>query len=732
MNNMLCRSLSFALIVIFPTAAFAQQDISAPPIFVRPSTVRASEVVASPILVLPRHVLDKQRQNQSDEGAVKQLIRENTQLAEAVQEKQKKMTNDIELFADYAQFNKLRAVLNSYLEQIEARDRLLAQREAQIADLQTRLEKTKEDQDQNQGSLSAQYKLLEEKSRQLTNFKEELSKTREELIKANDRYDAVIKEYEAKIKTVRDTTVQDQDKSVELTRQLQGKAREAAELGHNLNTQNAKLEELENALKVKDDQLAKSDGSVAAQDKEIAELKQQLDKGRQEADNVRAELAKDDDAFAQIREKGLGLKNKLKEQSAALASREEFITEFKAQLVGARDKIDAQALKLAQAGKEAQSQQARAGSLQRDLDSRNKDLTAAEQRLKLWEEIAGKRRQRIALLEEKGRLLMLQIGSYQQRSDTYADKLSRTAASWSNQKSEYEARILSLERSIKDYQEKVEELNRDIAYKKAEQESLRHLLDGFTNRIKETSDVTQAQSRTIASYRTKIDQLDQDLRKATDDVHDKEASIEGMRRNLEQVKQTVKELQQELQAKDLSLGMVQTMIGEKKDELAQAREKLTVAEAKLKQADKREELLAVQDMLKASREETIQLNYLLAKKESQIKDLQKGLDINSKEFTRQNKALEEIKAGVEEQQTAMAKLKEDMQWKGKEIERLKMQLKQQRGGGPLAPTKEKLKRSSVGRDPAQLRQDLKDAKEQIATLKEKLKQKCQSKAGGAL
>src|SRR5205807_2680006 len=109
------------------------------------------------------------------------------------------------------------------------------------------------------------------------------------------------------------------------------------------------------------------------------------------------------------------------------------------------------------------------------------------------------------------------------------------------------------------------------------------------------------QEKSISTYRAQVQQMEQELKKAQDDTNDKQEYIDQLNRDLSQMKEETDSIRQESQAKDLSMSTLQAMTDEKTkvntvlvdqlkdevkkngDQLAAVTEKLTVAEAKLKQ-----------------------------------------------------------------------------------------------------------------------------------------------------
>ncbi len=442
-------------------------------------------------------------------------------------------------------------------------------------------------------------------------------------------------------------------------------------------------------------------------DAEMAALKQSLADAKDEIARLNADLSKDDTAFQMIRTKGLELRDKFNRQTGVLAHTKE--------------------------------------------------------RAQLQDVLTAKQQEHIALLDQKNRLAALRQQRDRQTALVYKERLDQTASTLSAKQNEYDQNVSRLEQSIQLMDQKSARLNNAIEQKTKEKEDLYRLMDRFKDRLKETSDVTDGQYQTLAAHRAQIEKLNAELAKAQGQLRAKQLDIEAAHQQLDEAKKVA-------HGKKLSLGLAQATLEEKtkeqdslaarlkeqlkssEEQMAKLKEQLTVVEAKLKQVDHSDDLARLQDMLKSSREEVIQLNILLKDKETQVAKLQKELNVNSKEFQAQDQALKALQADVEKQQLRMGKLGEDVEWKEKEIARLKTQLKENKidllspsmkaQAMPVVPTEErsrvvaltaqlketenKLREANRINDAARLKEALKDAKEQIATLKGKLRLKQQA------
>ena len=686
----------------------------------------------------------------------------------------------------------------------------------------------------NKELLDEQKALLEEKSNQLQEFKQVLAKTKEELSEANKKYDAIIKEFEAKLNSNQSEANSKQD---DLAKKLQDQVAAAAQLKDELKARNNVLMEIKNSLKEKDDQFSKLQGEAADKDKMISLLKEQLvkaqqdiDSAKQETSGLKSELAKDDAAFAKIRERGIVLKSKLKEQEEGLTTKDEFIAEYKSQLAKAKEQVENLKNKknmisrkwhahfmhvrksveekteqvdgltkqlaesqeqLSKAESEIASLKVKIGELDQNaqgqialskdasleiaalklkltdlqqkmqeqevvltkaseneanaLKLKLSDLSVVRERMLLWQELSAKRSQRIALLEEKSFILASQSSRSNQNIKDYVEK------------------IQSLQKSLEQKEHDLVLANKSVEEKIAAKEDVYRILDQFKARLKESSDVNNEQSKTIEKYRAQIEQLEKDAHKSQDEVQAKQEEINFLSQDLNQFKEKTRTALQQAQVKDLSVTMLQSTLDEKtkvhevlveqlkdqvksnSDELAHVKEQLTVAETKLKQTtdEDKSQIARIQDMLKASREEIIVLNALVKEKDKQITDLKKGLDVGSKDFTRQNKDLEALQAELEQQKINIKKYTDDLQWKDKQIARLKIQMNDKNTlvvprvmasnesaqvaalTAQLKEADQKLQEALRKSDYRQLRDALNDAKEQIAALKEKLRQKQQ-------
>jgi chromosome segregation ATPase len=350
----------------------------------------------------------------------------------------------------------------------------------------------------------------------------------------------------------------------------------------------------------------------------------------------------------------------------------------------------------------------------------------------LWEELANQHQEHIALLQQK------------------IDLFAQTSVP----ASEAQQKLNAVQSSMDNLQDQVALLKKEVAAKTAEREDMYRLLDRFKAQIQHASAVTDDQMKDAASLHERKDQLEEQLRRAQDNLQAKQLEIESLHQTIDQLKQDVTQAQEQARAKDLSLSLVQAKLDEKLKtqdstvsdlndqlkatavELTQVKEKLSVAEAKLKEENQNDELAHVQDMLKSSREEIVQLNNLLQKKEDQIAQLQKaGVAAVQVSSPNQEKDIQNLRNELNKQKSQAQQLSEDLTWKDKEIARLKFQLKGQKivpgtENATIADLQKQLKKSQEALQEAQmkdsytqLRQALRDAKEQAATLKDKLRQK---------
>ncbi len=620
--------------------------------------------------------------------------------------------------------------------------------------------------------LTEQKQTLDQNSSELQANKLELARTKQELLQAKARYEDLIKGYDADVRGIKQSFADEKDKLQALkTQEFKEKVVAMDGLSVKLAEQTAKLTALQADLKTKDDKLVELEGAIVAKDKEIVSLKEQLVKARDEVVALRDQLAKDDDRFAELRDKGQKLKDKIREQTELINTKDDFIAEIKGQHVAALENVDA----VTQAGKEETAKlrselEALGGKLQAgrgEVENLQSEMQQASvntnERLMLRETLAEKRRERILLLGEKVGVLSGRMAKVQDKFNGLTDELNKVIAAAEKQDEEDAREKNALKQEAEAKQGKIADLEKTIKAKDNDREEVYRLVEKFKSRLKETSDITNDQDKSIAAYRAQVQKLEDDLHKAKGEAQGKEETIAGMGHDFARLQSIADDTKKEAATKDLSLALVQANLDKKtveqetlaktlndqvkksSEQIKQLTEKLTVAETQLKQVQdgNNDDLARVQDMLKASREEIIVLNGLLKDKKDQVAGLQKDLDVNAKEFTEQNTRLESLKKELEKQQAKIAALDEDLQWKDKEIARLKLQVKDKDVlVKPVAAVKPAVVKKSSSTEAApilvsgpaaapalpvpvdrkRLKEELGDARQAVGALKEELRQ----------
>ncbi|MDO8675998.1 MAG: hypothetical protein Q7K71_07830 [Candidatus Omnitrophota bacterium] len=188
------KSISFIALLFFPVLGIAQ-EITAPPMVVVPRLMNFSKDVGAANTV----ITGKEHQNRAIAFSIQRLIDENADLLQTVQEQTRtietlrgqvadfneRVYNARELFVDLEKYSQLRETLLGYQAQIVQRDRLLAERDAQISALRGHVQKTGEIFDQAvDAAYEAKNALLDRQSRQLIDLKTELVRTKEQLQRA--------------------------------------------------------------------------------------------------------------------------------------------------------------------------------------------------------------------------------------------------------------------------------------------------------------------------------------------------------------------------------------------------------------------------------------------------------------------------------------------------------------------------------------------------------------------
>jgi chromosome segregation ATPase len=788
MNKLLMRFVPLVLTVTFPMSLLAQENVA--------STAIVKPVNLQDALTVDQDILDLQAQNIAEEKQVKDLVGENSVLVAEAQDKKSLIQKDFRIFSDYEQFNALRETLDNYNRQLKDRDERLAKKDDEIQALRARImgpvsaygegrgqnildqsvdasfyvgeDKTPRLKDilrQRKALMGKQYDALIRKSNNLDQLKSELVKLKKQLVVANAKYDRVIK-------------TKDRNKAVAVSQS-----------GAEINESTQILKNIERELNEKNTRLAELEASLADKDKEIIALKAKIDEQKVELalknesiDKLEKQLSSAKlDNVSVVQGEGVNLE----EQKAELAKKEEVIADLKKQLAleiehAGSIVVQGDGAKFAEQRDELIKKDQSIADLKDQLVSAlgSKDILKAQIRLR--EELIARHRQRIDLLEQKSKILTSRMKTDEEMK---------------------EAEVMKSEN--KEYSQQIVQLKKDLVDRTAEKEDVYHLMDKFKDRLKESAVVTEDQAKTIASNREQIAKMEEDLRISKEDIQSKQQTINSIDQNIVGYKATIAELGQEIQAKDMSIAIVQSSSDEKTkvheavveglkaqieagmQDLALLKEKLRVAEAKLVQSDRSPEIVRLQSMLRASREEIFTItgllkdkevyisklqevidekgavlaqktgeldkfqasqaefttvNSLLKSKEEAIARLQKEIEKGVGELSRHNTDIDKVQTLYKEQVMDVNKIKDELQWKEKEIERLKMQLKEKgTKDEPVADKKSKDRTAELSsqlriaqdnlqtamrkNDSSKLKIALKDARLQITALKEELKQK---------
>ncbi|HLD88003.1 MAG TPA: hypothetical protein VI955_01620 [Candidatus Omnitrophota bacterium] len=182
------KSIFLIVLLFFPVLGIAQ-EITAPPMVVVPRVMNFFKEVGAAVIT------GKEHQNRAIAFSIQRLIDENADLLQTVQGQARtietlrgrladfdeRVYDAKELFVDLEKYSQLRETLLGYQAQIAQRDRLLAERDAQISALRGHVGKTGEILDQAvDAAYAAKNALLDRQSRQLMDLKTELVRTKEE------------------------------------------------------------------------------------------------------------------------------------------------------------------------------------------------------------------------------------------------------------------------------------------------------------------------------------------------------------------------------------------------------------------------------------------------------------------------------------------------------------------------------------------------------------------------
>src|SRR3989338_4436209 len=173
------KSIFLIVLLFFPVLGIAQ-EITAPPMVVVPRVMNFFKEVGAAVIT------GKEHQNRAIAFSIQRLIDENADLLQTVQGQARtietlrgrladfdeRVYDAKELFVDLEKYSQLRETLLGYQAQIAQRDRLLAERDAQISALRGHVGKTGEILDQAvDAAYAAKNALLDRQSRQLMDLK---------------------------------------------------------------------------------------------------------------------------------------------------------------------------------------------------------------------------------------------------------------------------------------------------------------------------------------------------------------------------------------------------------------------------------------------------------------------------------------------------------------------------------------------------------------------------------
>lgn len=345
---------------------------------------------------------------------------------------------------------------------------------------------------------------------------------------------------------------------------------------------------------------------------------------------------------------------------------------------------------------------------------------------------------------------------------------------------------------------KIVQLNKDYALaqsdvnaKQEELNNLRRQIEDLKKTAQDTQDEIRTKDLTLDTIKAKLDektkandasvaQLDR-VSKSLDEV---KAAMKATQDELDATKQQMDKLrkeadaaQEELKAKDLSLAMVQAKLDQKtkedealinmlKDQLKKTSDALIALMDRIRAIEERliraerahdSDISEVQDMLKDSREQVAQVQTLLNLKDKQLAQLSQqpapavpakasvtasaptqpaaAVSVEPVVNDKKSRAVHALQNEINTQKALVVKLNKDLEWKDKEISRLKKQIKDEKSTAvpedkqikklteELQATQKKLMAAEHSNNRRRLKEALRDAKEQISTLKAKLKDK---------
>ncbi len=616
-------------------------------------------------------------------------------------------------------------------------------------------------------ALESKNALLADQAKQLAELKDELAKTKEQLKEVQKQYGAIIHQAQVAVMPPAPVMPAPVVPAVSSVVQLPIQAQVPLQvvvpdplIEARLTSKIAAITQLTTDLNDKDQALAKLNTVIAAKDEEIVALKKALAEAQTVIDGRDAEIARlhrstpekvmvekvmiekvmvtDTEANEElVKMKGevaalnyqletnvedmaenqqqinilnimvddLKSKNERAEQDRAQAQNREQV-EAKNLVVGLKNKTNILTIE--------------AKGLRTRVDEKVAQLHTAQERDALYAQLSAKHKEYIALLQEKAALINQKVQRAGEKSLDIEAKLQQTMRLWRD--------------SGQDAQQKTEELRRSIDQRDED-------IARLNKKIDERETVTARADERLAESERRLEETQQRLRKSMDVNEEQRSKVAAAEERL-------KKLKEQITAKDLSVSMMQSIIDTKsaaqtetktalaaqvdqyKTDMAALQERLTVAEAKIRDSVSTETLTGVKTMLKAAQNEVNTLTTSLKQKDADINQMRSDAAPNAKELSAQTAQLQQMTVQVDKSQEKIKELTEALDWKDKQIARLKIQLDESKQpsaitalSAKLKAAEAQLKQANVKSDPHQIKEALKDAQEQIKALREELNQK---------
>ena len=609
----------------------------------------AAEVVAvPPVIVQPydlqtlnQQMLERDRQNRDEEIAIKRIIEENDELIQTTLSGQQREG-----------LQKVNQIMLHYRDALLSRDqaRIAANGEKRWSSRYGDLVVLTEDADAMTVHRDLENKsgLLAEKYQMLTALKDEMMALNEKLKGPGGPQEYTLNLKDVGLEGLKKIVQQQQDK----------------------------IKMLVERLGEMDQKIAHFDEILAQKDQQIALLKdklaQALSSRPSENQNIKSKPAEGVQLspivvqpYGDVKPVGNSLNDQIQRQADELKLKDEAIHWLKGQMSSQQLQMPMQQLR-----EEVRKVKDDFALRSKDFNQYESSIVSLKDRLGLAGQLINLQQQEAALLVEKSRLALQQytifdgrlarfekkfkallanhteelqnaLGQKQQQVDSLKEQLEEKITNQKNQ-AQLEAQMQDLKTQLQDRQDQIAKLKAQIQENvgteslkgqlAAERDKVVLLKEELENKIVESHKVTQL----VDDYQKKLE--------AKDNAYNEQLrQISETKEDMDQLRKHAVNKDKMIQAKDLSLSMMQQMMDEKIKEMKDLGEELALDRQRLQGMPNSDEL----DFLKS------------------------GLQKATKELAAKDQGFQSIRDQLQDTQLQLAKSKEDVEYKTKEILRLK-------------------------------------------------------------